>query len=40
MAAAPSVPPNLTSDLWMTAIGIAAAALGLVAFARRDLQGR
>ncbi len=40
MAVSPAVPPNVTSDLSMMAIGLIAATIGCVAFSRRDIQGR
>ncbi len=37
MAAAPSVTPDWTTDAVMVALGVLAAALGILAFERRDL---
>jgi ABC-2 type transport system permease protein len=39
MASAPAVPPRWEANGIMTAIGVASALLGCVAFRRRDLQG-
>jgi len=39
IAAAPAVPPNWTTDGILVAVGIATAAVGVIAFTRRDLQG-
>lgn len=39
MNAAPAIGPNITSDSWMAAIGVAAALAGCILFARRDIQG-
>jgi ABC-2 type transport system permease protein len=39
MASAPGVPPNWESNGIMTAVGMAAALVGGLAFRRRDLQG-
>jgi len=39
MAAAPAVSPNWTANAVMLGIAVAAAAIGIVAFARRDLRG-
>ena len=40
MAPAPGVPPNWTANGIMTAVGVTAALVGVLAFKRRDLQGR
>jgi putative exporter of polyketide antibiotics len=39
IAAAPAVPPNWTTDGVLVAVGIATAAVGVIAFTHRDLQG-
>ena len=39
MASAPGVPPNWTANGIMTAVGVTAALVGVLAFKRRDLQG-
>ena len=39
MASAPAVPPNWEANGIMTAVGVAAALVGGLAFRRRDLQG-
>jgi putative exporter of polyketide antibiotics len=39
MASAPAVPPRWEANGIMTAIGVASALLGCVAFRRRDLLG-
>jgi len=39
MASAPAVSPHWTANGVMVSVGIAAAALGGIAFRRRDLQG-
>jgi ABC-2 type transport system permease protein len=39
MASAPAVPPHWEADGVMTAIGVAGALIGGLAFRRRDLQG-
>jgi ABC-2 type transport system permease protein len=39
MASAPAVSPHWGTNAAMTAVGVAAASIGAVAFARRDLQG-
>ena len=40
MASAPAVPPNWVANGAMIALGAASAAIGTVAFGRRDLQGQ
>jgi hypothetical protein len=39
MAAAPAVSPNWTSNILLTMLGGAAAAIGAIAFRYRDLVG-
>jgi ABC-2 type transport system permease protein len=39
MASAPGVPPNWEANGIMTAVGVAGALVGGLAFRRRDLQG-
>jgi ABC-2 type transport system permease protein len=39
IAPVPAADPNLTAAIWLVALGLAAAALGIAAFGRRDLVG-